>query len=638
MGMDQELYKFRAIIGHQGPLLASDPDWEGSKYNVQVESETGEITFEPLSIIAADDPVTCAAYAKEHDLLALEGWRRFRSLAKKDKVLARAIKQSKIRQVRRSQTFMFGYLIPRNYMEAMQFDSESKNSKWYDAIKLEMESMSEYKVFKKWDEAILDKHKKVKNPPKGYHRIKVHLVFAVKFDGRHKARLVADGKLYIVAGPEFQELEGYILIFEKALYGLKSSGKRWAEVIHGILRDMKVLPSKADPCVWLRKAPNLRCYECITVYVDDICIAAESPSAIIQIFKSKYHLKVKGDGKLTYHLGADYFEDPDGTFVSQPKKYIDKLADTYKRLFNDDPPKGYKTPLDKNDHPELDTSEILEGDMAAKYLTMVGQLQWLVTLGRFDIHAQVATMSRFRAAPRQGHMDRLKRIYSYVIRTKDYAIRFRTEKPDYSFLPDQDFDWTYSVYGNIHEILPDDMPEPLGESVTTTTTMDANLNHCLATGKSLTGCLHFVNKTPVDWYSKKQATVETATYGSEFVAAKTATEQIMDIRQTLRYLGAPITTKSFLFGDNRSVVTSATLPHSTLTKRHNILAFRRVREAIAAKLMAFYWIQTAYNLSDMLTKHWDHPTVYPMILKLLITRGNITLIPREATQEREKGF
>ena len=475
MGMDQELFKFRAIIGHQGPLLASDPDWKGSKYNVQVEWETGEITFEPLSIIAADDPVTCAAYAKENDLLALEGWCRFRSLAKKDKVLARAIKQSKIRHVRRSQTYMFGYLIPRNYMEAMQFDSENKNSKWYDAIKLEMESMAEYKVFKKWDKAILDKHKKVKNPPEGYQRIKVHLVFAVKFDGRHKARLVADGhltpepieniysgvvslrnlrlviflgklnnlelwgadignayleaftdeKLYIVAGPEFQELEGYILIFLKALYGLKSSGKRWAEVIHGILRDMKFLPSKVDPCIWLRKAPNLRCYEYIAVYVDDLCIAAESPSAIIQIFKSKYHLKVKGDGKLTYHLGADYFEDPYGTFVSQPKKYIDKLADTYKRLFNEDPPKGYKTPLDKNDHPELDTSEILEGDMAAKYLAMVGQLQWLVTLGRFDIHAQVATMSRFRAAPRQGHMDRLKRIYSYAIRTKDYAISDR---------------------------------------------------------------------------------------------------------------------------------------------------------------------------------------------------------------------
>ena len=66
---------------------------------------------------------------------------------------------------------------------------------------------------------------------------------------------------------------------------------------------------------------------------------------------------------MTYHLGADYFEDPDGTFVSQPKKYIDKLADTYRRIFL------------KNDHPDLDTSEILQGDMAAKYLTMVGQLQ-----------------------------------------------------------------------------------------------------------------------------------------------------------------------------------------------------------------------------------------------------------------------
>ena len=77
----------------------------------------------------------------------------------------------------------------------MQFDSENENSKWYDAIKLEMESMLEYKVFKRWNKTILDKHQKVMNPPKGYHRNIVHRVFAVKFDGRHKARLVADGHL-----------------------------------------------------------------------------------------------------------------------------------------------------------------------------------------------------------------------------------------------------------------------------------------------------------------------------------------------------------------------------------------------------------------------------------------------------------
>ena len=73
-----------------------------------------------------------------------------------------------------------------------------------------------------------------------------------------------------------------------------------------------------------------------------------------------------------------------------------------------EPPKGLKTALEKNDHPELDTSDILEGHQVNHYLTMVGQLQWLITMGRFDIQAQVISMSRFRAAPRQGHLERLK--------------------------------------------------------------------------------------------------------------------------------------------------------------------------------------------------------------------------------------
>ena len=72
-----------------------------------------------------------------------------------------------------------------------------------------------------------------------------------------------------------------------------------------------------------------------------------------------------------------------------------------------------------------------------------------------------------------------KRIYAYVIRTKDYATRFRTTEPDYSYLPDQNFDWADTIYGHVQEIIPDDIPDPLGKSVTSTTTVDANLNHCL---------------------------------------------------------------------------------------------------------------------------------------------------------------
>ena len=182
---------------------------------------------------------------------------------------------------------------------------------------------------------------------------------------------------------------------------------------------MDFIPSRADQCIWLKKNEKLNIYEYIAVYVDDLCIAAKDPKEIINVLKSKYHLKVKGDGQLTYHLGADYFQDPDGTMVSHPKKYIEKLKETYIRLFNTEPSKGLKTPLEKNDHPELDTSEILEGQEVNHYLTTVGQLQWLITLGRFDIQAQVITMSRVRAQPRKGHLDRLKRIYAYGTRTKD---------------------------------------------------------------------------------------------------------------------------------------------------------------------------------------------------------------------------
>ena len=82
--------------------------------------------------------------------------------------------------------------------------------------------------------------------------------------------------------------------------------------------------------------------------------------------------------------------------------------------------------------------------------------------------------------------------------------------------------------------------------------------------------------TPVDWYSKQQNTVETATYGSKFVAAWIATNQIIDLRMTLRYLGVPVVEKSYLFGDNQSVVTSSTVPHSSLNKQHNALLYHRV--------------------------------------------------------------
>ena len=145
--------------------------------------------------------------------------------------------------------------------------------------------------------------------------------------------------------------------------------------------------------------------------------------------------------------------------------------------------------------------------------------------------------------------------------------------------------------------------------------------HDVMTGRSCTGILHFINQTPVEWFSKRQKQIETATYGSEFMAARQATEQIMDLRYTLRMFGAPLDGPSWLFGDNKSVVTSSTLPHATLGKRWNALSYHRVREAIAAGIIRFEHVVSPHNTSDILTKNLPHHEAKEHVEPLLFWMG-----------------
>ena len=283
-----------------------------------------------------------------------------------------------------------------------------------------------------------------------------------------------------------------------------------------------------------------------------------------------------------------------------------------------------KSPLDKNDHPELDNSELANEDLITKFMCMIGQLQWAVTLGRYDILQMICLCHTSGLLLKQNTLRDEKNLW---ISLKDQALcaRYRTEDPNYMHLPELEYDWT-RIYGNVIEEIPKDAPEPLGKSGTITTFLDANLLHDLITGRSVTAVLHFFNLTSGYWYSKRQATVENTAYGSEFVAAKTATEQIVDLRQTLRYLGVPIKSKAYMFGDNKSVVSSSTVPHSLLSKRHNRLSYHRVREAIAAKILVFHWCDSSQNESDMLSRHWEFSKVFHIIRDLFDFQGKITLI------------
>jgi hypothetical protein len=362
-------------------------------------------------------------------------------------------------------------------------------------------------------------------------------------------------------------------------------------------------------------------YEYVAVYVDDLLIAAKDPGEIVKALIEDHKFKLKGVGPLTYHLGCDYFRDSDGTLCCGPRKYIAKLIGQYENMFGS-PPREYTSPLEKGDHPEIDQSDELDIEGIKRYQTMIGCLQWAVSLGRFDIQTAVMTMSRFRVAPQKGHLDRLKRMYGYLKKFATGAIRIRVEQPNFDDLPSQDFDWCYSVYGNVKEVLPKDLPRPLGREVTIITYTDANLYHDILTGRSVTGILHLCNQTLIDWYSKRQATVETATFGSEFTAARIAVDQIMDLRATLRYLGVPVREKSYMFGDNQSVITNSAIPHSSLHKRHNALSYHRVREMIAAKILGYYWIDGKNNPADIVSKHWGYQQIWHLLKPLLFYSGN----------------
>ena len=432
----------------------------------------------------------------------------------------------------------------------------------------------------------------------------------------------------IIAGPEFgKEMEGHTLLIVKALYGLRSSGLRWHERFADCLRDMGFFPCKAEPDIWMRDIGEA--YEYVAVYVDDLAFALKDPESFAKTLKEEYKFKLKGTGPLSFHLGCDFYRDKEGVLCMSPKKYLQRIEESFVRWFGEKPKLSYWSPLEGGDHPETDTSELLDASGTETYQSVIGSLQWAISLGRFDIATAVMTLSSFRSAPRKGHLARAKRVASYLLRFKEATIRFRTGIPDYSDVVERPGTWDYSVYGKGTEEVPNDVPETKGKEVQLTHYVDANLYHDWVSGRSVAGILHFINQTPIDWYTKKQATVETATFGSEYIAARICVDQALDLRMTLRYLGVPVTEKSYVFGDNESVVNASAKVEGKLHKRHNALSYHRVREAIAHGWVAFHHISGKENPADILSKHWAYSDVWGVLRPILYWEGDTAHI--EAT-------
>ena len=101
------------------------------------------------------------------------------------------------------------------------------------------------------------------------------------------------------------------------------------------------------------------------------------------------------------------------------------------------------------------------------------------------------------------------------------------------------------------------------------------------------------------------------------MAARTAVDSLIDLRYTLRMMGAPVEYTSYIFGDNQSVIKQSTIPHSQLTKRHFALSYHRVCEAIAAEIIKFYDMPGKKNPVDILTKFLGYQEAWPHLKPLL---------------------
>jgi hypothetical protein len=184
---DAIVWRFKRIAGHEGPFTKNHPIWKGSIYNVRVEWENREIPNEPMATIAADDPVTCAIYAKDNNLLDVPSWKRFKSIARRQQHMFCMANQAKLRSFCLAPKYKYGFEILGDYKHAIELDEKHGTTQWVDATSLEMVQLDDYDCFH-------DQGKGV-DIPKGFKKIRVHLIYDVKHNARHKARLVADGHL-----------------------------------------------------------------------------------------------------------------------------------------------------------------------------------------------------------------------------------------------------------------------------------------------------------------------------------------------------------------------------------------------------------------------------------------------------------
>ena len=430
-------------------------------------------------------------------------------------------------------------------------------------------------------------------------------------------------RIYFYAGDEWKADKGRVVVVVRALYGLKSSALQFRNFLANTLGNhLGFKSSLADPDVWYKaetKPDGFKYYSYILVYVDDLLIIDQAPARYMKMIQENFTLKPDSIEIPKMYLGAEIgkvqYADGSYAWTMSPDSYIKKIiANIKKRLekedlrFNkklSDPAISAPQPFSSVKYrPELDTSVECSPDQITLYQNIIGILRWIVELGRIDIAFEVSLLSRYLVQPRTGHLVQALHIVKYLdIHSKnDLAFDPAVHDVEDPNLVKARIQAMKEIYVDAKEELPTNAPPPRGNPVQVNCFVDSDHAGDKLTRRSQTGILLYCNSSPISWYSKRQTTVESSTFGAEFVALRIAAEMIISLRYKLRMLGIPVPDHANVFCDNESVYKNTSFAESTLKKKHNSICFHRVRECVAAGTLVVHKVGTSYNLSDILTK------------------------------------
>ena len=350
------------------------------------------------------------------------------------------------------------------------------------------------------------------------------------------------------------------------------------------------------------------------LYTDDTLVVGENAETILRTEIGRYfELKQESIGEPKIYLGGRVrkvqLDNGVKAWAFGSSQYVHAAVKNVETWLSKEENKRWKmplkarTPLKAGNRPELDVSPELDPSDASYYQSLIGVLRWIVELGRVDICLECSMMSSHLALPREGHLEQVLNIFAYLRNHHNAELVYDPSDPVVDETKFEKQDWASSEFGHVEsEELPANAPEPRGMGFIIHAKIDADHASDTVTRRSRTGMLVWLNSSLIHWWSKKQNSVESSSFGSEFTAMKQCCEYLRGLRYKLRMIVIPVTGPVYISGDNQSVLANTTNPDSTLKKKSQSIAYHFVREGVAKGEWRTSYVNTHENEADLLTK------------------------------------